>query len=145
MKVEVKETEKVNGESDTEYYSETYTYKYGNLANPAKQLPYYMGYEITGTEEFGGLFSVLGLFGYGPSNLPTGYTRTETEEDHSPHTNSYTLSFTMNSNGTIASETRNGKTFVYNYSPTRSAYTGTQGLMQYILSIRSGLFRHKRQ
>lgn len=138
---------KEDGESGDEDVTIVYDYTYGQQANPAKQLPYFMGYVITGTEDFGGLFSVLGLFGYGPASLPTGYVETETEnedgETHT-HTNNRSLSFVMNDNGTIKSESMGNNRFVYTYTPTRAEEVNTQEFMQYLLNMRSIIFKHRK-
>lgn len=147
VKIDSESSGKEDGESFEEDVTTVYTYAYGNQPNPAKQLPYFMGYVITGTEDFGGLFSVLGLFGYGPAYLPTGYIETETEnedgETHT-HTNNRSLSFVMNDNGTIKSESMGNNRFVYTYTPTRAEEVNTQEFMQYLLNMRSIIFKHRK-
>lgn len=147
VKIDSESSFKEDGESGDEDVTIVYDYAYGQQANPAKQLPYFMGYEITGTEDFGGLFSVLGLFGYGPAYLPTGFTETETEnedgETHT-HTNNRSLSFVMNDNGTIKSESMGNNRFVYTYTPTRAEEVNTQEFMQYLLNMRSIIFKHRK-
>ncbi len=135
---------KEDGESGDEDVTIVYDYTYGNQPNLAKQLPYFMGYVITGTEDFGGLFSVLGLFGYGPAYLPTGFTETETEDDGHTHTSNKSLSFVMNDNGTIKSESMGNNRFVYTYSATRAEEVNTQEFMQYLLNMRSIIFKHRK-
>lgn len=128
----------------------SYSYAYGDQANPAKQLPYYVGKEITGTDAFGGLFSVLGLFGYGPAFLPSGYVLTEEDNENGEvdtDSRTYIFTFELNDNGTLKSEMRNNsRRITYNYAPvTRSGDSTTQELLQYVRSIRSGLFMHKKK
>lgn len=146
---------KIESQSKGTEYSESYsdssteehTYTYGTQANIAKQLPYYMGCELTGIKAFGGPLSVIGLYGFGPSYLPTSYTTTEAAvENGKSHTfsNNYTLSFTQNNDGTISSETRNGSRldYGYKYISTRSEVLSTQNLTQYVHSL-SSLFKHR--
>jgi len=147
VKIDSDSNFKGDGESGDEDVTIVYDYTYSNQLNLAKQLPYYMGYVITGTEDFGGLFSVLGLFGYGPAYLPTGYTETEIEiEDgkERKHTNNRSLSFVMNDNGTIKSESMGNNRFVYTYTPTRAEEVNTQEFMQYLLNMRSIIFKHRK-
>ena len=141
--VDTDNTIKEDGESFDEDVTVVYDYAYGQQANPAKQLPYYMGYEITGTADFGGLFSVLGLFGYGPAYLPTGFVETETD-DEGTHSHNRSFSFELNDNGTIKSESRGGSRFVYTYTPTRADDVIAESLMQYLLNMRSFIFKHRK-
>lgn len=147
VKIDSDSSFKEDGESGDEDVTIVYDYTYSNQRNLAKQLPYFMGYVITGTEDFGGLFSVLGLFGDGPAYLPTGYVETETEnedgETHT-HTNNRSLSFVMNDNGTIKSESMGNNRFVYTYTPTRAEEVNTQEFMQYLLNMRSIIFKHRK-
>ena len=147
VNVDTKSNYKEDGDSFDEDVTIVYDYTYGTQSNLSNQLPYYMGYVITGTEDFGGLFSVLGLFGYGPAYLPTGYTETEIEiEDgkERKHTNNRSLSFVMNDNGTIKSESMGNNRFVYTYTPTRAEEVNTQEFMQYLLNMRSIIFKHRK-
>lgn len=147
VNVDTKSNYKGDGDSFDEDVTIVYDYTYGQQANLAKQLPYFMGYVITGTEDFGGLFSVLGLFGYGPAYLPTGFVETETEnedgETHT-HTNNRSLSFVLNDNGTIKSESMLNNRFVYTYAPTRADEVNAQEFVQYLLNMRSIIFKHRK-
>lgn len=147
VNVDTKSSYKGGGESYDEDVTIVYDYTYGTQPNLSKQLPYFMGYVITGTEDFGGLFSVLGLFGSGPAYLPTGYTETEIEiEDGKEHTrsNKRSLSFVLNDNGTIKSESMLNNRFVYTYAPTRADEVSAQEFVQYLLNMRSIIFKHRK-
>ena len=141
--IDSKEEVKEDGETYTETDKMNYVFTYGTQVNHSKQLPFYMGDEITGAEEFGAVFSVIGLFGYGPAYLPVGYTMSETDE----RDRSYALSFTQNNNGTINTESLDGHGIVrygYNYNQSRAEGVGTQSIKQYVSSL-SNLFKHRRQ
>lgn len=146
-KVEYEENGKDDGESYNDSYTSEYVYTYGTQNNPSKQLPYYMGVEITDFEDLGGLFSVIGLFGNGPKYLPASYVRTKIEvedgQTYKPKSASHTLAFTQNSNGTLRSESRDGSIFNYNYSSTRSDSFGAKSLKEYIHCLRNISQRHR--
>ena len=110
-----------------ESYTYTTTFTYGTQSNPCKQFPLGMGgynYDITGGDKIEDVFCVLGLLGYGPSYLPTGYTQTIVEsvdgEVDKNRTYNYRLSFTLNDNGTFKSESRDGSNIDYTYSNASS-------------------------
>ena len=130
----------------SEDYNARWDFTYGTTqlqTNYSTQLPFYMGETMTDLDALGGLFSILGLLGYGPAYLPSGFT--ETEDDESPSTTNF--SFTQNSNGTINTESRNGYgTIQYRYSnvSSRAEGVGTQSIKQYVSSL-SNLFKHRRQ
>ncbi len=136
------ESGKEDGESFSEKTTVNYNFNYGNQINYTKQLPFYIGSAITPGEEIGGVFSVIGLYGYGPAYLPTGYTEVDDEGK-----STYTLSFTQNSNGTINSEKRNNSSTViygYNYIKSRADNIDIKSLEQCIRSL-SSHFRHRKQ
>lgn len=86
------------GEKKSDTENKTYTFEYGNQVNSFKQLPttvWEHAIDISGIESLG----ALGLLGVGPVNLPTGYTKTDGE-----YTNSYTLSYILNNDGSINKE-----------------------------------------
>ena len=123
-----------NGNETSNSWTETYTHTYGGQENPRKQFPYFMGKNITTyalDDDIAGVFSVLGLFGYGPKYLPTGCRHSY---DSSSFTYDYTFSFILNSNGTLYSETLSEdsykKTYNYVYTPTRAGNVGTQSLKE---------------
>lgn len=89
---------------------------YSQTLNPTKQFTYYLGQILIGEDNFGQL-SVIGLFGIGSKNLPSGYNELWLEEDGEEYDeeSNYSLSYTLNSNGTIASERRGYETKYYTY------------------------------
>ena len=86
----------------------TFTYTYGSLVNTTKQYPYRIADSAINLGEGMAVFALLGYFGVGPANLPTSYTEklVENYSGEAPFTeeNTYTLSYTLNSNGSIATE-----------------------------------------
>ena len=142
-------TEYTNSNNKTYNKKNTYTYSYSDQAILCKQFPYFMGERLVvmGNSKISGLFSVLGLFGYGPNYLPlscsitsersgSGYSTTSTS------TSNYTYSFTQNDNGTLNTETSyyngstNGTTYTYIYTPTRAGNVGTQSLKELVRNMR---------
>ena len=125
-------------------YNNTFVYTLGSQPNRSKQLPYYMTSSmlqtpLEGGEDFelGSILAVLGLFGYGPEYLPTGYSRTYMENGREKWSDNYVFSFTQNSNGTLMQEKTGDKTissndngFNYIYTPTRAEGVATQSLME---------------
>ncbi len=114
-------------DSDGDDWSGTgsYTYKYGDTDNEYRQhtLALNEAYEeIDFTEDLG----FIGYFGKGTSNLPTSCEMVW-EEDGYKDTDSFTSSYTKNSDGTIKTEKIYGVTYTYSYttlsSNTRSAAT----------------------
>lgn len=151
-KVESKTTSKSDGGNYQMEISTIYTYSYGTEANTCKQLPYYMGEAICGLKNYGGMLSAIGHFGHGPSFLPTVYTETVTEiEDgylaYGPHTDTYTFSFTQNSNGTLKSEKCNSNQIYYGYynGITRSGDISTPTPEQQSSILLHNIFRHRKQ
>lgn len=101
-------------EGELEYSnSYSFTVSYGETANKYKQFPYLLAYEIVDFEGLEPLVAI-GLLGEGPAYLP------ETVSEGNYNT---TLSFTLNENGSIASESGDGSTYAYTYSniSTKSA------------------------
>ena len=137
-----------DGEPGSYSSVDTYTFTYGKTANVCRQYPYYVGNNVLG--EGAGLLALAGFFGVGTAYLPTGYTDayTETYYDEKPYSNSksYTLTYTLNSNGTIDTEKRdNGKTIQYGYSDvTRAAMLANEVEAQ-LPALKNMIFkRHRR-
>lgn len=140
-------TDYVNAKSTTTNTKDTYTYAYSGLVNPCKQNPYLIGrsFGVLNTD-LSGIFSVLGLFGYGSKELPFSckITSEYTYGTNSPSTSTsnYTYAFALNDNGTLNSETRysegsaNGTTYPYVYTPTRAGSTGKHSLKELIRNMR---------
>jgi len=137
-----------NANSVTTNSKETYTYLYSSLENPCKQFPYFIGkaLDIANNDEISGLFSALGLYGYGPKQLPLSCSISSeyTYGTNSPSTSTsnYTYAFTLNENGTLNSETRyyegstSGTTYSYIYTPTRADKAGKQSLKELVRNMR---------
>lgn len=146
-----------DGESYNDNDNETYVYTLGGQPNSSKQLPYYMTRRMIVTPEDGGedfeigmLLAVLGLYGNGPENLPTKYTRKWRDDNGMEHSDWYDnlISCTQNSNGTLMQE-KNGSDFgngntnwndprYYIYTATRADGVATQSLMELLYNS----FRH---
>lgn len=112
--------EGVESESgDPDYHwSMPYTFKYGNQRNVFLQTPGTMAY-IAFDDSFIQILAAVGLFGNGPEMLPTRFTETEDGE-----TESHNISFTLNSNATIAYEDNGMYTYTYGYSDITRAAAG---------------------
>ena len=110
---EDKETDSDTGEVDKG--KKTYTFTYGNQENTFKQLPECIWDRIChdGPE----WLCAIGLFGVGPANLPTGYTRVSSSGSNY----SYSLSYTLNADGSIKTESR--KESGSSYSNNTISYT----------------------
>jgi len=146
-----------DGETDTESDKLSYVFTCAGQSNRCKQLPYYMGEEMADTGELGGMFAVLGLLGYGPENLPTGYTRESVHNDNDSYENNYALDFTLNSNGTISSERRGYRYFIGKYSyddpfnyvydaASRADAPATQSFKEFVHnSLRKASLKHRGQ
>lgn len=112
------------GKDDGESYSEDdtmeLTYTYGTQVNSCKQFPYCISDETDAFLGYGVALSTLGLFGFGPAYLPTSYKETVTSvidgKAHESSKDNRTLSFTLNSNGTLNLETDNGNRINYSYA-----------------------------
>lgn len=112
--------EGVESESgDPDYHwSMPYTFKYGNQRNVFLQTPgsiAYVGFDDSVIQ----ILAAVGLFGNGPEMLPTRFTETEDGEMES-----HNISFTLNSNGTIAYEDNGEYTYTYGYSDITRAAAG---------------------
>lgn len=135
---------KVSGQSYNQTIAETYTYSYGDMANPIKQMPYLICDNLTGEEL--GMLGLIGLFGVGPVNLPTVYVVTELE-DGEEYSRTSALSYTLNDNGTIATESGGGYKLTYQYG------TGTRAIVEQVENqlpairkqMKSWAFPHVRQ
>ena len=92
--VEKKWIDGETGEVENSIYY-IYTYTYGEEINTFKQMPGFVWRHFN--EGLGGMLYAIGLFGVGPTNLPTGYT---TQNSSSP----YSLSYTLNADGSIKTE-----------------------------------------
>lgn len=112
-----------DGELDE--YSSTGTFTYGTQLNKYKQYP-----AVISVDDVGGLFN-MGLFGLGPNMLPTSYKEVYVEEyngqnhEHSYNSNS---TFTLNDNGSIATEIWSGDNgtakYVFGYSDAKTVAKG---------------------
>lgn len=137
-----------DGESSSYTENDITTFVYGSMANATKQYPYYVGDAIIG--EGAGLLALTGYFGVGTANLPTKYTSEyiETETGEQPYSNSksYTLAYTLNSNGTIDTEQRdNGRTIQYGYSNVTRAAMMANEVEAQLPVLKNMLFkRHRR-
>lgn len=110
------------------YTSETdYNISYGNKQNPARQHTYYLSNDLF--EDAGSdlllidAFAIVGLMGKGTAMLPTAYSYKGEEYDDyygegDNWQGNYTLSFTLNSNGTINTEKRNNEHVTFQYGTT---------------------------
>ncbi len=100
----------LKSDGDEEYGEESTTilaYSYGSKANTSKQYPFSVGVEAVGGSDVHMCLALLGYFGVGPVNLPTGYSETYIErfdEEFDDYNYDYTVSYTQNSDGTIATE-----------------------------------------
>lgn len=100
-------------------WTETYDVQYGNQANAYLQMPLCLS-EIFGLDDELDVLGVIGLFGNGPAFLPNKLTETETYD----RPESWNISFTLNDNGSIASERIGSTTYRYTYGTisTRSGF-----------------------
>mgnify|MGYP006916078481 CR=1 FL=1 len=95
-------TQDVGYVSDHFFHPSVYTFTYGNELNVTRQPV--RSLEII---EDAGMIDVhmLGLFGIGPRNFPISYTLEKTEEDGDTYKGSESISFTLNDDGSINTET----------------------------------------
>lgn len=124
----------VNGiePEDDDYYNyqwiDTYTFDYGNDLNPIKQYPFCLTDAVNMYYEFEEPLCLLGFYGVGSANLPTKKSIKESysnsEGDRDEYVRNYNLSFILNANGTIRTETR---TYISEYSQSSSTYTWQYG------------------
>ena len=107
------------GSSFTWKETNTNAYTYGSTFNVCKQFPFSLSNIINNARGGTNLFSMIGLFGVGPVNLPTKrvYTSVEIENNGEPYTYSENenISFILNENGTIKSEVINDYAYDYIY------------------------------
>lgn len=107
VSVEIDGTETADGRTQT--IKDATTVEYGMQANSSLQLPmsladiYMANFFID--DDFIEIMAAVGLFGIGPKELPTRISERETDGD----TDTYTLSYTLNADGTIAEESANGQ------------------------------------
>lgn len=129
--------------------TDTYTYTYGSQVNVTKQYTYYISKQSMG-ETFCPLY-LIGFLGVGTAYLPTGYTKEEVEieDGKQPYTDTdtYTLTYTLNSNGTIATEQRNKSNVIeYRYSnATRAAASSVNSIEAQLPMLKDMLFKHHRR
>ena len=145
--IDTKQTGKEDGMSYSEREKGTFVFSYGEQANPVRQFPYFVGEEVV-ADDLGGLFCIVGLFGYGPAYFPTGYTETWKEDGEKDETNSYSLSYTLNDNGTINTEQKGSYyrvTYQYNTVATRAIVNaGTaEEIVRAVKSQFKNYFKHK--
>lgn len=141
-----------HGEGVSETERNTYVYTCNGQPNRSKQLPYQIGEMMTDLNDFGGLLTVLGLYGYGPDNLPTSYSRTRSRNGKETYSDEYEFDFVQNSNGTLQTEAyrfKGNSTWhiqEYNYSRTRADFVATQSLIDLVRnSMRQISLKHKAQ
>lgn len=135
-----------NGEQYNEKESCTVTFHYGNQSNVFKQFPYYMTDAIM--VDVLNFFSVVGLYGIGPVNLPTGYTEIESGDDYETEKHECKLAFTLNDNGSIRSEQKNDYgTLLYQYETGTRAVTAQAAVAKSLISaFKEGrLFKHAKR
>lgn len=139
------------GVSVTETERSTCVYTCNGQPNRSKQLPYYIGEQMTDLNDFGGMLTVLGLFGFGPDNLPTAYTRTKSHNGKE-YSEDNEFDFVQNANGTLQSESYRYKgssiwyTKEYIYSRTRADFVATQSLIDLIRnSMHQITLKHREQ
>lgn len=139
-----KESEREEGVSYSDSWETTYTFTYGSQANKFKQFPYFVGADITGYED--NALCVVGFYGYGPDYLPTSCTE-ENVGNGKTEKQTNTLSFTLNADGILSSESRGGRRVDYTYgtAATRAAGIAAQDMEHAVRFLRSGLFRHRRR
>ena len=148
-----------NGVEDGVNYSgsdsENATFTYGSESNPLKQYSYYVATEASRSDVLC-VLAMVGLHGVGPANLPTSLSSSWTEiengygEEPYKHTGSetYQLKYTLNSNGTIATEGRayNNSTYYtlnYSYDTTRSMLEQNAGKI--VKMVKGQLFKTHRK
>ena len=121
------------GESKSKMYdypwtdTQTMEYEYGTQENVIRQMPRILGGYIIDLEECFEDLSYLGLFGAGPSYFPSRMSDEwketyvyyedgkKIQKDEGSKTYTYSMSYSLNSNGTIRTENINGKSFPYYY------------------------------
>ena len=110
--VEKKRIDGETGEVENSIYV-IYTYAYGEEINTFKQMPGFVWRHFN--EGLGGILYAIGLFGVGPTNLPTGYTTNNSSF-------SYSLSYTLNADGSIKTESLKHLGFNTTYSTISYTY-----------------------
>jgi len=129
-----------DGENVRETQINTRVYSCDGQPNRSKQLPYYIGEQMTDLNDFGGMLAVLGLFGFGPDNLPTADTWTRNQNGKEIQSDGNEFDFVQNANGTLQSESYRYKgssiwyTKEYIYSRTRADFVATQSLIDLVRS-----------
>lgn len=124
-------------------------FTYGSQTNKFRQLPYYVADEIGVLGDFSGPIACAGLLGKGPATLPASFTVKETDNEDGEveeYTDTTTLTFELNEDGTIRSEKSNSNralNYVYGgSSETRSAGKVQQGEKPQLIRMLPKLFRH---
>ena len=123
--------------SDGSYGTVTYVISYGSQENKYMQMPSIFNLcDILNSETaYDFTWALVGLNGVGPVNLPATLSYTETYiEDGEVDTDegTYTLSYTLNEDGTIASETNTEYEEGHQYSHTaRFGYTPVSATPNY--------------
>lgn len=97
-------------DGDKDDWSEDYSISYGTQLNEFNQYCFTVAEDVImgGSEA---MLVCVGLFGDGPSMLPTSIT-----SDYDRHSYTTSLSFTLNSNGSIKTEKVDNNTLSYGYS-----------------------------
>jgi hypothetical protein len=115
--VEVVESGKENEDGYVDNWTDSYVISYGNESNKFLQMPMNLSY-IAFDESGFQVLATAGLFGNGPVKLPNYISESDDEGYESGHS----IDFTLNDNGSIASETGSYRPFYYGYSAfSRSA------------------------
>lgn len=131
VKMYCQEKEEEDGEKDEERYN--VDIEYSDDVNAYKQFPLSIIYATD--VELDVLFSV-GLFGNGPAYLPDYLTVNYEDDDEE----SYSISFSINENGSLNTEKVGYKTWQYGYSDITRAF-GMTGNEKPLNSIKR-MFRH---
>lgn len=124
-------------DSSGDSFTVTYNITYGDQENKYLQMPYIFNLcDILNSEAaYDPTWALVGLNGVGPVNLPATLSYTETYiEDGEVDTDegTYTLSYTLNEDGTIASETNTEYEEGHQYSHTaRFGYTPVSATPNY--------------
>lgn len=113
--VEAVETEKENGVTDKDYLITTYVY--GDTPNKYRQMPLALSYTLF-DDSVWSVLAAAGMFGIGSEYLPASFA--EVDDDY---TDSYRVNYTLNDNGSIATEYFDNKAIDWSYSEiTRGAF-----------------------
>lgn len=118
-------SESYDGEKISSTSTSHYKISYGNTANTSKQYTYNIA-EIATDGYYGDALALIGYFGVGTAYLPTGYSyeHNDTEYEENNETGNVSLSYSLNSDGTIYSESYDAlySTIIYyNYVSSKTS------------------------